>query len=577
MRLATSLVALSLFGFSLATSETQDTLSSCEPVTETVTISFCQSETASPSAIDSSTTESFSTITSYSTLTNYVTVTPSQSYAGPVASGSGYSYIDQDGTTSWINGASPTGSFSETLTQTVEVTVFPTPSDDPEVIITQTTVLTITPPAVTSWVPQSSNALAGTSDEDTTTSTVTSYLTKSMISVLTVYLSSESSKSVALMTSSHSIHTVTGPPTSTTITVELASTSESVCSVSYVDVTTDLTYTVFATPSAGFTSTINSVGNFSSLAWAASAWNATLSSSTLKPSGVSGAVMAPTASLLSSVPVGAASQKSASVISSIVPSSAYRHGQNASSTLASATGYLPFVPVPAYSRTSSTLTKIYGNTSISMPTPSVCGEHGDFTLTWDDESNFLPTEPVSEPSQASPASNPYHHMYFSDGFVYAPPPSMPFLPISPPHLVMFVANETGDNHNHNEGGQLSGEIGAGIRRSSSAFWFNAYSAYLGCDNHSADQCKLQITGLVYHEETKSEVAAFHQTVFLAPCLLPDHCELKQVHFDLSMKALSGLSIEASVNDGPVSWFMDNLALGWSNNTCAAGLLREESQ
>lgn len=168
-------------------------------------------------------------------------------------------------------------------------------------------------------------------------------------------------------------------------------------------------------------------------------------------------------------------------------------------------------------------------------------------------------------------------MYFSDGFVYAPPPSMPFLPVSPPHLVMFVANDTGDNDNHNERGQVSGEIGAGIRRSSSAFWFNAYSAYLGCDNHSADQCKLQITGQVYHEETKSEVAAFHHTVFLSPCLLPDHCELKQVHFDLSMKALSSLRIEASVNDGPVSWFMDNLALGWSNNTCAAGLLREESQ
>ncbi|KAH0372405.1 hypothetical protein KCU65_g1091, partial [Aureobasidium melanogenum] len=576
MRLATSLMALSLFGLSLATGETQNALSSCEPVTETVTVSFCQSETAFPSAVNSATTESFSTITSYSTLTNYVTVTPLQSSAGPESSVSGYSYIDQDGTTSWINGASPTGSFSEILTQTVEVTVFPTPSDDPEVTITQTTVVTITPPAVTSFMPQSSNAMAGLSDEDTSTSTVTSYLTKSVISVLTVYLSSKSSKSVALMTSSHSIHTITGPPTSTTITVELASTSEPVCSVSYVDVTTDLTYTVFATPSAGFTSAINSVGNLSSLAWPASAWNATLHS--LKPSGVSGGgITTPTASLVSSVSVGAASQKSASVVSSIIPSSAYRQGQNASSTLASATGYLPFVPVPAYSRTSSTLTKVYSNTSIPMPTPSVCGEHGDFTLTWDDEPNFLPTQPITESSQASPVSDPYHHLYFSDGFVYAPPPSMPFLPVSPPHLVMFVANETSDNHNLNDGGQFSGDIGAGIRRSSSAFWFNAHSAYLGCDNHSADQCKLQITGLVYQEETKSEVAAFHQTVFLSPCLLPDHCELKQVHFDLSMKALSGLRIEASVNDEPVSWFLDNLALGWTNNTCTAGLLREESQ
>lgn len=350
--------------------------SSCEPVTETVTVSFCSSETAFVPAVGSSATESFSTITSYSTLTNYVTVTPSQSSVGPGSSGPGYSYIVQDGTTSWIDGASPTGSFSATLTQTVEVTVFPTPSDLPEVTLTQTTVVTITPPAVTSFVPQSSDALAGFSDEDTTTSTVTSYLTKSVISVLTVYLSSESSKSATLVTSSHnSIHTVTGPPTSTTITVELASTSESVCSVSYVDVTTDLTYTVFATPSAGFASAINSVGNFSSLAWTASAWNATL-----KSYGVSGAVPAPTDSLVSSVTIGAASQKSFSVMS-IIPSSADRQSKNASSTFASATGYLPYVPASAHSRTSSTLTKIYSNTSSSMPAPTVCGEHGDFTLT----------------------------------------------------------------------------------------------------------------------------------------------------------------------------------------------------
>jgi hypothetical protein len=139
---------------------------------------------------------------------------------------------------------------------------------------------------------------------------------------------------------------------------------------------------------------------------------------------------------------------------------------------------------------------------------------------------------------------------------------------------MFVANET---DNHNEGGQLPGEIGAGRRRSSSAFWFNAHSVYLGCDNPSAYQCELQITGLVYHEKTRSEVAVFHQTVSLLPCLLPKNCELQQVHFDSSMKGLSGIRIQASANYVPVNWFMDDLTLGWSNNTCAAGLLRESSQ
>jgi hypothetical protein len=379
-----------LFGYLLT--RLLSALSSCEPVTQTITVSICPA-----SAVHSAITNSFSTITSYSTLTSYVTVAPAQSAVGPASlsddllpSASGYSYIVSDGTTSWISGASPTGSFSETLTKTVQVTVFPSPSADPEVTITQTTVLTITPPAVTSFMPQSASVLAGSADEDLTTSTVTAYSTKSVISVLTIYLTSRSSKSATLMTSSHSTHTVTGPPTSTTITVEFASTSESVCSVSYVDVTTDLTYTVFATPSAGSTSALNSAGNLSSLAWAASAWNATLTGSVHKPSGVSGAAATTlTSSSMSSVSVEAAAQKTATAISPIVPSSAYRHGKNASSTLASATGYVPFMPVPvislsapaAFSRTSSTLTKMYTNTSSSMPTPRVCGEHGKFTLT----------------------------------------------------------------------------------------------------------------------------------------------------------------------------------------------------
>ena len=359
-------------------------LSSCEPVTKTITVSICPA-----SAADPTTAKSFSTITSYSTLTNYVTVTPSQSVDGPaLPSGSGYSYIVSDGTTSWINGASPTGTFSETLTKTVQVTVFPSPSGDSETTITQTTVVTITPPAVTSYMAQPTSTLAGSADDGTTTSTVTSYSTKSVISVLTVYLTSKGSKSAALMTSSHSIQTVTGPPTSTTVTVEFASTSESVCSVSYVDVTTDLTYTVFATPSAGLTSAMNSAGNLSSLAWAASAWNASFTESSYKPSGVSGAI-ALTGSFVSSASVGSAAQETATAISPVATSSAYRQGKHTGSTLASATGYIPFIPVPpislgapaAFSRTSSTFTKMYTNTSSTMPTSRVCGEHGGFVLT----------------------------------------------------------------------------------------------------------------------------------------------------------------------------------------------------
>jgi hypothetical protein len=511
----------------------------------------------------------------------------------------GYYYVESDGTTSWI-GTSPAATYSSYTTKTVEITIFPVAN--PEVTVTQTTVVTIMPPAVTAA--GSSIAL----DEETTTSTMTSYLTQSVVSIHTVYMtpSQTESQSILKATSAlsslsvaggkhtpYSHDTLTGPPTTTTMMVEESTISESLCSVSYVDVTSDITYTVLATPSSDYRSAAMSAGNLNSL---------------VSPSPISNATMhrSPTISSMMtwSVSAGAVSQKVTPTASSLNLSPAYGYGANISSVLRSPVGYVPSVPISAtplsaaaaLSRTSSTLTKIYTNTSISvMPTPSVCGEHGDFTLTvsiyqgpgcledanpilqWEDEPNFLPTTPITNASEAPPVFNPYHHMYFSDGFVYAPPPSVPFAAISSPRLVMFLANGTGDDDNHSDGGELSGEIGAGTRRSSNAFWFNAYSAYLGCDNNGPEDCTLQVTGLVYQDSTKSEVAAFQQNVTQPPCLYADKCQLTQVHFAQSMKGLSGIRIQAFVGSERRSWFMDNLALGWFNNTCEAGLLRGRSE
>lgn len=87
---------------------------------------------------------------------------------------------------------------------------------------------------------------------------------------------------------------------------------------------------------------------------------------------------------------------------------------------------------------------------------------------------------------------------------------------------------------------------------------------------------MQISGLVYQKGTDSEVAAFHQNVTLPPCLSSEKCQLEQVQFPQSMRGLSGIRIQAFVGNERRSWFMDNLALGWYNNTCDAGLLRTRS-
>lgn len=41
------------------------------------------------------------------------------------------------------------------------------------------------------------------------------------------------------------------------------------------------------------------------------------------------------------------------------------------------------------------------------------------------------------------------------------------------------------------------------------------------------------------------------------------------------RSLTGLEFIATIGGTPVTWFMDDLRLGWSNNTCAAGLRRNQ--
>lgn len=141
---------------------------------------------------------------------------------------------------------------------------------------------------------------------------------------------------------------------------------------------------------------------------------------------------------------------------------------------------------------------------------------------------------------------------------------------------MFLTNETGPSNNPHAGGQRAGEIGAGNRASNSAFWFNAYGAYLGCDNEGPDECVMQISGYTWQKDGEEELLAYQQNVTLPPC--PDYkdCKLTPITFAGSMKGLSGIRFQAFVNGDQRMWYIDDLALGWYNNTCSAGLLRVRS-
>ena len=121
--------------------------------------------------------------------------------------------------------------------------------------------------------------------------------------------------------------------------------------------------------------------------------------------------------------------------------------------------------------------------------------------------------------------------------------------------------------------ELPGEIGSGPRDSESAYWIDAYSAYLGCTNAGPDDCSIMVKGF----QNVSLFSVISQGFTLPPCPGMKNCSLALVEFADGFRNLNGLQITATVGTTPVDWYMDNLSLGWSNNTCAAQLERSSQE
>ena len=118
-----------------------------------------------------------------------------------------------------------------------------------------------------------------------------------------------------------------------------------------------------------------------------------------------------------------------------------------------------------------------------------------------------------------------------------------------------------------------GDITDGPYNGLPAFWFNAYDAWLGCDNNSKDSCFFNVTGSTWDAEFGDDVETYSTQIEVPPCPNTNHCPLVHVDFPDNFRGLSGIQIQAFVKDKPVMFFMDDLALGWFDNSCDAGMKR----
>ncbi|KAE9972994.1 hypothetical protein EG328_004652 [Venturia inaequalis] len=233
------------------------------------------------------------------------------------------------------------------------------------------------------------------------------------------------------------------------------------------------------------------------------------------------------------------------------------------------------IPVPSTTEVSPVL-----HTSPAAPSPTACGEVGNYTINWDDEPLFV--QPKNSTSTLfPPVFSPYHHLFYANGFSYLAPPAggFPFPATSSPNTAVFmpdlVIDATAKNHSViKTENLLPGEISAGRRAIDKIWTFDAYGADLGCENENSSPCAMTITGYAFDANTTSEYPIAQQKVELPACdsHILHSCTLK--HVDLQgFRGLSGIQFEATVSGRQSIFVLDSLNLGWCDNSCAAGLKR----
>jgi hypothetical protein len=184
---------------------------------------------------------------------------------------------------------------------------------------------------------------------------------------------------------------------------------------------------------------------------------------------------------------------------------------------------------------------------------------------------------ASADADPQPVFSPYHQFDFSNGYVVAPPPKDPYLPSSPPQLTQFIPNFTVGNSTAASGpnsvqGGFAGDIGNGDHDGTGCFRFNFYGASIGCDSQGPS-CVFTFTGIRHDLATGKDVAVTSGMMAIDACPELVDCPLTPVTFDSSFSNLSVIRMQVTVGGEPKIWWMDDIKMGWYDNSCAMGMCR----
>lgn len=179
--------------------------------------------------------------------------------------------------------------------------------------------------------------------------------------------------------------------------------------------------------------------------------------------------------------------------------------------------------------------------------------------------------------KAGPLFNPARDIWFSEGFLIAPPSSQTsqsYIPSSGGQLVEFVPPSLPLLGRSNVGD--TAEIGVGPNAPNHCFRFDFQGASLGCAADGAEKwCEFEVSAYRYNEILgREESIAWSETKRIPACTsFPNgNCRLTPVSFD-GYANITSVLITLRVGTELRVWWGDDFKFGWNDNSCEAAACR----
>lgn len=174
-----------------------------------------------------------------------------------------------------------------------------------------------------------------------------------------------------------------------------------------------------------------------------------------------------------------------------------------------------------------------------------------------------------------PLLNPSSDIWFSEGFLVAPPSTPAFqsyVPTSGGQLVEFVPGSLSGSA---EGADIA-EIGVGPNSANPCFRFNFFGASLGCAAQGNEKwCEFVVSAYTFNEGSLREQSiAWSETKRVPACpnFPTGSCPLVPVEFD-GYTNITAVLISLHVGLELRAWWGDDFKFGWTDNSCDAASCR----